>query len=89
MMISVVTERNTDLEEKLLRCVDDSGSELCIQWQDIEVLVLELHDLQPQSCQFFLTRRHNISVRRENNFLNFHCFVVNNSWQKNWYRDTD
>jgi hypothetical protein len=33
--------------------MDEAGSELCIQWQDIVVLVLKLHELKPQSFPIF------------------------------------
>jgi len=48
--------------------VDETGLELCNQWQDIVVLVLQFHDLQPQSFLSLLTRCPNNSVRRQVNF---------------------
>ena len=47
--------------------MDEAGLELYYQWQDIVVLVLQLHDLQPQSFPAFRTRHPNNSARRQKN----------------------
>jgi hypothetical protein len=56
--------------------VDEAGLELCNQWQDIVVLVLQLNDLQPQSFPSFLTGHPNTSMRREKKFSYLTLFIL-------------